>query len=72
MVEELPSARAQEGKNVLEVRRGASCSAECPRIERSAPCSKEKDAREASADLEPTRVKISVRDSVACHMEDGP
>jgi hypothetical protein len=53
-VEKFPSARAQEGKDVLEVRRGARRSAKCRRIERSSPRREKENAREAAADLELT------------------
>jgi hypothetical protein len=53
-VEDFPSARAQERKDVLEVRRGARCSAKCRRIERSSPRREKEDGRESAADLELT------------------
>ena len=72
VVEEFPSARAQERKDVLEVRRGARRSAECRRIERASPRGEEDDARETTADLEPARVEVSVRNAVARDMENRP
>jgi hypothetical protein len=72
VVEEFPSARAQERKDVLEVRRGARRSAECRWIERASPRGEEEDARQAAADLEPTRVKVSVRNAVARDVENRP
>ena len=72
VVEELLSARAQEGKDVLEVRRGARRSAKCCRIERSSPHGEKENAREAAADLEPTRVEVSVRNAIASKMENRP
>jgi hypothetical protein len=72
VVEEFSSARAQERKDVLEVRRGARRSAKCRRIERASPRGEEEDAREAAADLEPTRMEVSVRDAVARNVEDRP
>ncbi len=72
VVEEFPSARAQERKDVLEVRRGARCSAECRRIEWASPRGKKEDARETAADLEPTRVEVSVRKAVARDVENRP
>jgi hypothetical protein len=69
-VEEFPTARAQERKDVLEVGRGARCSAECRGIERASSRGEEEDARDATADLEPTRVEISVRKPVARDVEN--
>jgi hypothetical protein len=72
VVEEFASARAQERKDVLEVRRGARRSAKCRRIERASPRGEEEDARKAAADLEPTRIEVSVRNTVARNVEDRP
>ena len=72
VVEELPSTRAQEREDVLEVGRGARCSAKCRRVEQAPSRGEEEDAPEAAADLEPTRVKISVRNAVAGDVENGP
>jgi hypothetical protein len=72
VVEEFPSARAQERKDVLEVRRGARCSAKCRGIERASPRGEEDDSRETAADLEPARAEVSVRKAVARDMENRP
>jgi hypothetical protein len=72
LVEEFPSTRAQERKDVLEIRRGARCSAKCGRIEQASPQREEEDARQAAADLEPTRVKVSVRNAVARDVKNRP
>jgi hypothetical protein len=72
VVEEFPSTRAQEREDVLEVGRGARCSAKCRRVERAASRSEEEDAPEAGADLEPTRMKVSVRNAVAGDVENRP
>jgi hypothetical protein len=72
VVEEFPSARAQERKDVLEVRCGARRSAKCRRIERASPQGEEEDARQAAADLEPTRAEVSVRNAVARDVENRP
>lgn len=72
VVEEFPSARAEERKDVLEVRRGARRGAECRRIERASPCGKKEDPREAAADLEPTRPEVPVRKAVARDVENRP
>jgi hypothetical protein len=71
-MEEFPPTRPQEGENVLEVRRGARRSPKCCRVERAASRSEEEDAREAAADLEATRVKVSVRNAVAGEVEKRP
>ncbi len=72
VVEEFPSARAEEGKDVLEVRRGARCSAECRRIEQATSYGEEEDAHETAGDLEPTRAEVSVRNAVARNVENRP
>ena len=72
IVEEFPSTRAQEREDVLEVGRGARCSAKSRRVERAASCSEEEDAPEPAADLEPTRMKVSVRNAVAGDVENRP
>ena len=69
VVEDLLATRAQEGKDVFEVRRGARCSAKGRRVKQAASRSQEEDAPEATADLEPTRVKVPVRDAVAGDVE---
>ena len=71
-VEEFSSAWAQEWKNVLKVGRGTRRSAKCCWIERSSPCGEEKDARQTAANLEPTRVKVSVRNAVSGEVENRP
>ena len=57
---------------MLEVGRGACCSAECRRIERASPRGEEEHARDTAADLEPTRLEVSVREAVAGDVEKGP
>ena len=57
---------------MLEVGRGARCSAKCRRVERAASRSEQQDAPQAAADLEPTRVKVSVRNAVAGDVENRP
>jgi len=69
VVEDLLATRAQEGKDVFEVRRGARCSAKGRRVKQAASRSQEEDAPEATADLEPTGVKVSVRNAVAGDVE---
>ncbi len=71
-MKELPSARAQERKDVLEVRGGARGAAKRPRIEWASLRGKEKDARETAADLEATRAEVLVRQAIAREMEDWP
>jgi hypothetical protein len=70
VVEEFPAARAQERKDVLEVRRGARCSSECRRIEWASSRGEKEDARETTADLEPTGVEVSVRKAVTRDVEN--
>ena len=72
VVEEFPSARAEEGKDVLEVRRGAHCSAECRRIEQASSYGDEENACETAGDLELTRAEVSVRNAVARNVENRP
>ncbi len=72
VVEQFPSARAHEWKNVLEVRRGARRRAKCRWIERTSPRAEEEDARQTAADLESTRVEVSVRKAVPRDMENRP
>ena len=63
-VEDLPSARAQERKNVLEVRGGACGGAKRRRIERPSPRGKKEEAGETAADLEAMRRDVLVRQAV--------
>jgi hypothetical protein len=72
VVEEFASTRAQEREDVLEVGRGARCSAKCRRVERAASGSEEENAPDAAADLEPTRVKVAVRNAIAGDVENRP
>jgi len=72
VVKEFPPAQAQEGKDVLQVGRGARGGPECRRIERASPSGEEEDARQAATDLEPARVEVSVRNAVACQVENRP
>lgn len=57
---------------MLEVRCGARGGAECRRIERASPRGEQDDARETAADLEPTRVEVSVRNTVARDVKNRP
>ena len=67
-VEDLPSARAQERKNVLEVRGGACRGAKRRRIERASPRGEKEEAGEAAPDLEATRGDVLVRQAVIARM----
>lgn len=71
-VEELPSARAQEREDVLQVRGGARGCAECRRIERASPHCEEGEAGDAAAYLEATRADVLVRHVVSREMENRP
>jgi hypothetical protein len=70
VVEEVVSARTEKGKDVLEVRGRARRRAERRRIERSTPHGEQGETRQATADLEPTRADVLVRDAVTDNMED--
>jgi hypothetical protein len=72
VVEEFPSTRTQEREDVLEVGRGARHGAKCRRVERAASRGEETDTPEAAADLEPTRVKVLVRNTVAGEVQNRP
>lgn len=54
VVKDLPSTRAQERKDVLEIGSGTRCGANGRRIERASPRSKEDYACEAAANLDAT------------------
>jgi hypothetical protein len=69
-MEEVVSARTEKRKDVLKIRRRARRCAERRGIERSTPQGEEGEARQAAADLEPTRGDVLVRDAVADNMED--
>ena len=70
VVEEIVSSRAQEGEDMLEVRRRARRCAERRRVEWSTPHGEEDETRQAAADLEPTRTDVLVGDTVAKNVED--
>jgi hypothetical protein len=72
VVEEFLAVRAQEGKDVLEVGRGARCSSKCRRIERASPHGEKEDASETAADLKRTRAEVSVRKAVTHDVEHRP
>ena len=59
-------------KDVLEVGRGARRRTERRRIERASPRDEEEDARDTTADLEPTRVEVLVRNAIARDVEHRP
>jgi hypothetical protein len=71
-VEELPSARAQEGEDVLEVRGGARRGAERRWIEGASPRGQEQQTRETAADLEAARADVLMGEAVASKVEDRP
>ena len=70
VVKELPSAGTQERNDVLEIRSGARERAERRRIERPTSRGEESDARDTGPDLEPSRVKVSVRNAIAHEMQN--
>ena len=57
---------------MLEVGRGARRSAKRRRIERASPRGEKENASEATPDLEPTRVEVSVRKAVTREVENRP
>lgn len=72
VVKELPSARTQEGDDVLEVRGGTRSRAKRCRIERASPRGKKKEARKTAADLEATRADVLVRQAIAREVDEWP
>jgi hypothetical protein len=72
VVKKLPSAWAQEGEDVLEVRSGTRRPTKRRRIERASPRGKKKEARKTAADLEATRADVLVRQAIAREVDDGP
>jgi hypothetical protein len=70
VVKELPAPGTQKGKDMLEVRGGTCRCAKRRRVERASPRGEEKDARETGSDLEASRVKVLVRQAIACEVED--
>jgi hypothetical protein len=72
VMEELPSTRAQEREDVLEVRSGARRRANCRWIEGASPRGEEQEARKTAADLEATRAEVLMRQAVAREVEDRP
>jgi hypothetical protein len=72
VVEELPSARAQEREDVLEVRGGTRRGAKCRWIERASARGQEQEARETAANLEATRADVPMGQAIASKVEDRP
>jgi hypothetical protein len=72
VVKELPATRTQEGEDVLEVGGGTRRSANRRRIEWASPHGEEQDACDAARDLKATRVKVLVRQAIACEVDDRP
>ena len=72
VVKDLPSAGPQERKDVLEIRSRARDRAERRRIEGASPRGEKSDARDTGPDLEPGRVKVSVRNAVAREVQSRP
>ena len=65
VVKELLSIWSQEGKDVLEVRRGTRRRSKRRRIEWASPHGEEEEARETGADLEANRMNVLVRQAIA-------
>lgn len=72
VVEELPLAGTQERKDVLEIGSGARERTERRRIEQAPPRGEKSDACDTGPDLEPSRVKVSVRNAVAHEVQNRP
>jgi hypothetical protein len=72
VVKELPTARTQEGEDVLEIGGGTRRRAKRRRIEWPSPRGEEHDACDAAGDLKATRVEVLVRQAVARKVEDRP
>jgi hypothetical protein len=72
VVKELPSTRAQERKDVLEIGSGTRCGANRRRIERASPRSEEDHARDTATNLDATRADVLVRQAIAREMKDWP
>jgi hypothetical protein len=72
VVKELPSTRAQEREDVLEIGSGTRCGTDGRRIERASPCGEEDYARETAANLDATRTDVLVRQAIAREMKDWP
>ena len=69
-MKELPSTRAQEREDVLEVGGGTRRGAQRRRIEGASPRGEEEDACETAPDLEATRAEVLMRQTVAREVED--
>jgi hypothetical protein len=69
-MEELPSARAKEWEDLLEVRGGARRGAKCRWIESASARGQDQEARETAADPEATRAGVLMRQAVASEVED--
>lgn len=72
VVKELPSTRAQEREDVLEIGSGTRCGAKGRRIERASPRGEEDYARETAANLDATRADVLVREAIAREMKNRP
>lgn len=72
VVKELSSTWTEKRKNVLQVRGRACRRTKRGGIERASPHGKEKDARETAAELEPRRVDVLMRQTIAREVEYGP
>jgi hypothetical protein len=72
VVEELPSARAQEREHVLEVGSGGRRGAECRWIEDASANGQDQEACETATDLEATRADVLMGQAVASEVQDRP
>ena len=71
-MEELSSTWTEKRKNVLEVRGRACRRTKRGGIEWASPHGQESEARETTADLEPLRVDVLMRQAIACEVKCRP
>ena len=71
-MKELSSTRTQKRKYMFEIRGRACRRTQRGGIEGTAPHGKESEPRETTADLEPRRVDVLVRQAIAREVEDRP
>lgn len=71
-MKELPSARTQEGKDVLEVRSGTRGATDRRGIEETSPRSQKEDGRESAPDLDTRGVQVLVRQAITRQVKQRP
>jgi len=70
VVKQLPPSGTEDRQDVLQVRGGARRRTKRRRVEWTSPGGKENNRRETTADLEPRRVDVPMRKSIAREVED--